>query len=43
MDKYQQIKRIFEAHQDPCQAVRMAHYMRDQFIFYGFRPSHEKS
>lgn len=35
MDKYQQIKRIFEAHQDPCQAVRMAHYMRDQFIFYG--------
>ena len=35
MDKYTDIKAIFEAHRDDEQARAMSKYMRDQFSFYG--------
>ena len=35
MDKYTAVKRTFEENQDQENAVKMAKYMRDLFVFYG--------
>lgn len=35
MDKYLEMKKIFEAHADKENAVSMAKYMKDNFPFYG--------
>lgn len=35
MGKYNEIKSLFETHQDEDNAMKMAKYMRNQFIFYG--------
>lgn len=35
MDKYLEMKKIFEAHADKENAVSMAKYMKDKFPFYG--------
>ena len=35
MNKYTELKRIFEENQDPENAVKMEKYMRNLFIFYG--------
>ena len=35
MNKYTELKRIFEENQDPENAVKMGKYMRNLFIFYG--------
>lgn len=35
MDKYLEIKRIFESYRDSDKAISMAKYMRNQFEFYG--------
>ena len=35
MDKYQIIKKRFEALADPINATKMSAYMRNQFTFYG--------
>ena len=35
MDKYLYIKQLFENMQDQNQALSMAQYMKNQFVFYG--------
>lgn len=35
MDKFNYIKKLFEDNQDEKNAVKMAKYMRNQFLFYG--------
>lgn len=35
MNKYTELKKIFEENQDPENAVKMEKYMRNLFIFYG--------
>lgn len=35
MDKYTEVRKRFEENADPENAVKMAKYMRNRFIFYG--------
>lgn len=43
MDKYQIIKKRFEALADPINAAKMSAYMRNQFTFYGLSTSIRKA
>ena len=43
MDKYLYIKQLFENMQDQNQALSMAQYMKNQFVFYGIQPLKEES
>lgn len=42
MEKYIEIKERFEAHQDPENAVKMAKYMKNLFLFYGIAAPERK-
>jgi len=42
MDKYLEIKKIFEANEDKENAIQMAKYMRDMFPFYGIASPERK-
>ena len=35
MDKYLEIKKLFAEHSDKENAIAMAEYMRNLFVFYG--------
>ncbi len=35
MDKYLEIKKIFESREDKENALAMSKYMRNMFVFYG--------
>ena len=35
MDKYDEIKHLFEQNRNEDNAIKMSKYMRDQFKFYG--------
>ena len=43
MDKYIKIKTLFEKNADEDRAESMAHYMRDQFCFYGLSSPKRKT
>lgn len=43
MDKYIKIKSLFEKNADEDRAESMAHYMRDQFCFYGLSSPKRKT
>lgn len=43
MDKYETIKKIFEAHSNPERAMAMSKYMKDQFHFYGIAAADRKN
>lgn len=43
MDKYLEIKKLFEAQKDPENAVSMAKYMRNLFVFYGLAAPKRKN
>ena len=42
MDKYTEVRKRFEENADPENAVKMAKYMRNRFIFYGKRFSERR-
>lgn len=43
MDKYDEIKHLFEQNRDEDNAIKMSKYMRDQFKFYGIPTPTRKS
>ncbi|CAI3250267.1 DNA alkylation repair protein [Enterococcus cecorum] len=43
MDKYQSLKKLFEAHSNPERATAMSKYMKDQFSFYGIAAANRKN
>lgn len=43
MDKYQSLKKLFEAHSNPERAMAMSKYMKDQFHFYGIAAANRKN
>lgn len=43
MDKYQSLKKLFEAHSNPERAMAMSKYMKDQFHFYGIAAADRKN
>lgn len=43
MDKYQSLKKLFEAHSNPERAISMSKYMKDQFRFYGISAADRKN
>lgn len=43
MDKYQSLKKLFEAHSNPERAVSMSKYMKDQFSFCGIAAADRKN
>lgn len=43
MDKYNEIKAVFEANADAGNAVKMSEYMRNQFAFYGIQSPRRKA
>ncbi len=43
MQKYQQIKKLFEANKNPEKAAQEARYMRNQFRFYGMQTPMRRS
>ena len=43
MDKYDEIKHLFEQNRNEDNAIKMSKYMRDQFKFYGIPTPTRKS
>lgn len=43
MDKYLNIKSLFEEHEDKENAIKMAKYMKDLFVFYGIPTPQRRS
>ncbi len=42
MDKFLKVKKAFEENQDKQKSVKMAQYMRNQFLFYGLQTPERK-
>lgn len=43
MDKYQSLRKLFEAHSNPERAITMSKYMKDHFRFYGIAAADRKN
>lgn len=43
MNKYETLKKLFEAHSNPERATAMSKYMKDQFSFYGIAASDRRN
>ena len=42
MGKYEDMKKLFDSHEDKEKAVSMANYMKNQFDFYGIATPERK-